>query len=108
MADRFRLTIAQLNPTMGDLAGNAAQAKDAWDQFSEGKAAALPGFETAAQGADAPVDEALTIDALAEASLAVYLASLDFTASTVVIRPSVCTFSITILTFSGCWRALSR
>ena len=32
MADRFRLTIAQLNPIMGDLAGNAAQAKDAWEQ----------------------------------------------------------------------------
>lgn len=42
--------------------------------------AALPGFDAAANGADAPADEALTIDALAEASLAVYLASFDFTA----------------------------
>jgi NAD+ synthase len=31
MADRFRLTLAQLNPVLGDLAGNAAKAKAAWD-----------------------------------------------------------------------------
>ncbi len=31
MADRFRITLAQLNPTMGDLAGNAAKACDAWE-----------------------------------------------------------------------------
>ena len=36
MADRFRITLGQLNPTVGDLAGNAAQARDAWAQ---GKAA---------------------------------------------------------------------
>lgn len=36
MSDHFRLTIAQLNPTVGDLAGNAALARDAWAQ---GKAA---------------------------------------------------------------------
>ncbi|MEE9427902.1 MAG: NAD+ synthase [Paracoccaceae bacterium] len=30
MADSFRLTLAQLNPTVGDLAGNAALALDAW------------------------------------------------------------------------------
>ena len=36
MPDRFRLTLAQLNPTVGDIAGNAAQARDAW---AEGKAA---------------------------------------------------------------------
>lgn len=29
--DRFRLTLAQLNPVMGDLAGNAARARAAWD-----------------------------------------------------------------------------
>lgn len=38
---------------------------------------ALPGFAAAAR---APADAALTLDALAEASLAVYLASHDFTA----------------------------
>ena len=32
MADRFRLTLAQLNPTVGDLDGNAALARDAWEQ----------------------------------------------------------------------------
>ncbi|WP_158968592.1 NAD+ synthase [Chachezhania sediminis] len=36
MADTFRLTLAQLNPTVGDLAGNAAKARKAWE---EGKAA---------------------------------------------------------------------
>ncbi|MDT8328971.1 MAG: NAD+ synthase, partial [Roseovarius sp.] len=30
MSDRFRLTLAQLNPTVGDLDGNAAMARDAW------------------------------------------------------------------------------
>lgn len=32
MADRFRLTLAQLNPTVGDIAGNAAKAREAWEQ----------------------------------------------------------------------------
>ena len=36
MADRFRLTLAQLNPTVGALAANADKARDAW---AEGKAA---------------------------------------------------------------------
>ncbi|MBJ6371218.1 NAD+ synthase [Sedimentitalea arenosa] len=36
MTERFRVTLAQLNPVVGDLAGNAAQARDAW---SEGRAA---------------------------------------------------------------------
>ena len=35
MADRFRLTLAQLNATVGDLAGNAARAKAAWDTARE-------------------------------------------------------------------------
>lgn len=30
MADRFRITCGQLNPVVGDLAGNAAKAKQAW------------------------------------------------------------------------------
>ncbi|MFP4303802.1 MAG: NAD+ synthase [Rhodosalinus sp.] len=30
MTDRFRLTLAQLNPVMGDLAGNAARTREAW------------------------------------------------------------------------------
>ncbi len=36
MSDRFRITLAQLNPTVGDLSGNAALARKAWE---EGKAA---------------------------------------------------------------------
>jgi NAD+ synthase len=32
MADRFRITLCQLNPTVGDIAGNAALARDAWEQ----------------------------------------------------------------------------
>jgi NAD+ synthase len=36
MTSRFRITLGQLNPTVGDLAGNAALARDAWKQ---GKAA---------------------------------------------------------------------
>ena len=31
MSDRFRLTIAQLNPTVGDLHGNAQKARQAWE-----------------------------------------------------------------------------
>ncbi|MFW8636520.1 NAD+ synthase [Cribrihabitans pelagius] len=32
MADHFRVTLAQLNPTVGDLAGNAAKARAAWEE----------------------------------------------------------------------------
>ncbi|PWR01695.1 NAD+ synthase [Meridianimarinicoccus roseus] len=32
MADTFRITLAQLNPVVGDLAANAAQARAAWDE----------------------------------------------------------------------------
>ena len=35
MSDRFRITLAQLNPTVGDLAGNAAMARDAWEKGRE-------------------------------------------------------------------------
>ena len=36
MSDRFRVTLGQLNPIVGDLAGNAAKARAAWE---EGRAA---------------------------------------------------------------------
>ena len=36
MAETFRLTLAQLNPTVGDLSGNAEKAMQAWEA---GKAA---------------------------------------------------------------------
>jgi NAD+ synthase len=32
MADRFRIALAQLNPTVGDIDGNAAKARAAWEQ----------------------------------------------------------------------------
>ena len=44
MSDRFRLTLAQLNPTVGDLAGNRAKALAAWEAGREAGAdlVALP------------------------------------------------------------------
>ena len=44
MADTFRITLCQLNPTVGDIAGNAALARDAWEQGREAGAdlVALP------------------------------------------------------------------
>ena len=44
MTDRFRITLAQLNPVVGDLVGNAAKARAAWDQAREAGAdlVALP------------------------------------------------------------------
>ncbi|MBB04661.1 MAG: NAD+ synthase [Pseudooceanicola sp.] len=38
MTDRFRILLCQLNPTLGDIAGNAAKARVAWN---EGKAAGV-------------------------------------------------------------------
>jgi NAD+ synthase len=35
MADRFRITLAQLNPTVGDIPGNAAKARAAWHEARE-------------------------------------------------------------------------
>lgn len=44
MADRFRITLAQLNPVVGDIQGNAAKALAAWEQAREAGAdlVALP------------------------------------------------------------------
>lgn len=44
MAETFRLTLAQINPTVGDLAGNAARAVAAWEAGRAAKAqmVALP------------------------------------------------------------------
>ena len=44
MSDTFRLTLAQLNPTAGDLKGNAAKARGAWQQGKDAGAqmVALP------------------------------------------------------------------
>ncbi|MEP6019761.1 MAG: NAD+ synthase [Paracoccaceae bacterium] len=44
MADTFRITLGQLNPTVGDIAGNVAKARTAWDAGREANAdlVALP------------------------------------------------------------------
>ena len=68
MSDHFRLTLAQLNPTVGDFKGNVAQALDAW---REAKAAdahmiALPEmFVTGYQVQDIVMKPAFTHDAMA-------------------------------------------
>ena len=68
MAGTFRLTLAQLNATVGDLAGNAALAQKAWE---EGKAAgadlvALPEmFITGYQTQDLVMKPAFVADAMA-------------------------------------------
>ena len=67
MTDTFRMTLAQLNPTVGDLAGNCAKAHDAWLQ---GKAAgahfvALPEmFVTGYQTQDLVQKPAFVMDAM--------------------------------------------
>ena len=68
MPDQFRLTLAQFNPTLGDLAGNAARARAAW---AEGRAAgsdmvALPEmFLTGYQTQDLVLKPAFIADAMA-------------------------------------------
>jgi NAD+ synthase len=67
MSDFFRLTMAQLNPTVGDLAGNAAKARSVWEQ---GKTAgshmvALPEmFITGYQTQDLVMKPAFSRDAM--------------------------------------------
>lgn len=67
MADRFRLTIAQLDATVGDLAGNAAKARDAWQQGKDAGAqlVALPELFIAGYNAqDLPMKNAFTLDCM--------------------------------------------
>ncbi|MFC0199845.1 NAD+ synthase [Paracoccus rhizosphaerae] len=68
MTDRFRLTIGQLNATVGDLAGNAAKARDAWEQARDAGAdmLALPEmFITGYQTQDLVLKPAFTDQAMA-------------------------------------------
>ena len=68
MADRFRITLGQLNPTVGDLAGNAARAREAWRAAREAGAdlLALPEmFITGYQTQDLVLKPAFTCDAMA-------------------------------------------
>ncbi len=68
MTERFRITLGQLNPTVGDLAGNAALAREAWEA---GRAAgadlvALPEmFITGYNAQDLVMKRAFQLDAMA-------------------------------------------
>ena len=68
MTDRFRLTIGQLNATVGDLAGNARIARKAWAEAREAGAdmLALPEmFITGYQTQDLVLKPAFTEQAIA-------------------------------------------
>ena len=68
MSDRFRLTIAQLNATVGDLRGNAQKARDAWQTARDAGAdmVALPEmFITGYQTQDLVLKAAFTEQAVA-------------------------------------------
>ena len=67
MSDNFRLTLAQLNPTVGALAENAAIAHDAWEQGRDAGAdlVALPEmFISGYQVQDLVMKPAFTADAM--------------------------------------------
>ena len=67
MADRFRITLGQLNPTVGDLAGNAALAREAWEAGRDAGAdlVALPEmFITGYNAQDLVMKRAFQLDAI--------------------------------------------
>lgn len=67
MSDRFRITLAQLNPTVGDLKGNASKAKTAWLEGKSAKAdlVALPEmFITGYNTQDLVMKRAFVADAM--------------------------------------------
>ena len=69
MSDRFRLTLAQLNPTVGALSANAAKAREAWEAAREAGAdmVALPEmFITGYQLQDLVLKPAFVTAAMAE------------------------------------------
>ena len=69
MTDKLRLTLAQLNPTMGDFKGNLAKARDAWEQAKAANAdmLVLPEmFLSGYQGQDLVQKPAFTADAKAK------------------------------------------
>ena len=69
MPETFRITLAQLNPTVGDLPGNAAKARAAWEQARDAGSAflVLPEmFITGYQTQDLVLKRAFTEDAMAE------------------------------------------
>ncbi|WP_138924368.1 NAD+ synthase [Sulfitobacter sp. BSw21498] len=67
MTSRFRITLGQLNPTVGDLAGNADLARDAWAQGKEAGAdlVALPEMFLAGYNAqDLVMKQAFQLDVM--------------------------------------------
>ena len=67
MADRFRITLGQLNPTVGDLAGNAALAREAWQAGKDAGAdlVALPEmFITGYNAQDLVMKRAFQLDVM--------------------------------------------
>jgi NAD+ synthase len=67
MPDRFRLTLAQLNPTVGDITGNAAMARTTWEIARAAGAdfvAFTEMFITGYQVQDLVMKPAFTIDAM--------------------------------------------
>jgi NAD+ synthase len=67
MADRFRITLGQLNPTVGDLAGNAALARQAWEAGRDAGAdlVALPEmFITGYNAQDLVMKKAFQLDVM--------------------------------------------
>ena len=68
MTDRFRITLGQLNPTVGDLAGNAALAREAWQEGKQAGAdlVALPEmFITGYNAQDLVIKHAFQLDVMA-------------------------------------------
>lgn len=68
MADRFRITLGQMNPTVGDLAGNAMLARTCWAAGKEAKAdmVALPEmFLTGYNAQDLVMRRAFQLDVMA-------------------------------------------
>ncbi|MEP5760813.1 MAG: NAD+ synthase [Litoreibacter sp.] len=68
MSDTFRLTIAQLNPTVGDFEGNIAQAFDAWQEGCAANSQMVvcaEMFVTGYQVQDIVMKPAFTADAVA-------------------------------------------
>jgi NAD+ synthase len=68
MSDRFRLTLAQLNPTVGDIDGNAALARSAWEAGRDAGAdmvALTEMFVTGYQVQDMVMKPAFTLRAMA-------------------------------------------
>ncbi len=52
MPETFRITLAQLNPTVGDLPGNAAKARTAWQQARDAGSACQFGLRIPALATD--------------------------------------------------------